>query len=151
MQGNDQSTSNLTQFQQAITAVDATAWAVLTSALQEGQAELDAADPDDVWNVTARFFPRTGQFSASNREGQPSMSHECFPSDIVKPPHAGGILETVAMGHGDVVVIVSMVPYLRAGHEASPHALAKALLEEAQRVVDLGLWVGEPSQNLLKL
>ena len=151
MQGNDECADNLTRFQEAITAVDATAWAVLTSALQDGQAELDAADPNDAWNVTARFLPRTGQFSSSNKEGQPSLPQSCFPSDIVTPPHAHNILENVAMGHGEVIVLVSMVPYLRAGHEATPHALARTLLGEAQRVVDLGLWVSEPSQKLLKL
>lgn len=55
------------------------------------------------------------------------------------------------MGHGEVVVMVSMVPYLRAGHEASSHALSQTLQEETQRVIDLGLWAGEPSQKLLKL
>ncbi|MFC4637841.1 hypothetical protein [Deinococcus hohokamensis] len=135
---------------QAIAEVDAAAWGHLTSAFEDGQAELNAADPNDVWNVTARFVPRTGQFGASNREGQPSLSHDCFPSDIIKPPHPGGILEAVAMGHGDVVVIVSMVLYLRAGHETSLEALARTLLREAQRVVDLGLRVDETTHKLLE-
>lgn len=55
------------------------------------------------------------------------------------------------MGHGEVVVLLSMVPYLRAGYEASPEAVASALLNEAWRVVSLGLWVGEATHTLVKL
>ena len=121
------------------------------SALQDGQAERHAADRNDAWNVTARFFPRTGRFSASNRDGQPSLPHAAYPSDLVSGPQARVILTDVASGHGDVVVILSMVPYLRAGHEASPEAVARVLLNEAHRVITLGLWVGEATRKLLKL
>lgn len=131
--------------------MDPAAWGHLTSALQDGQAELHAADRNDTWNVTARFFPRTGHFSASNRNGQPSLPHASYPSDLVSGPQACVILDDVAIGHSDVVVILSMVPYLRAGHEASPEAVARVLLREAHRVVALGLWVDQPTHKLLKL
>lgn len=123
----------------------------LTSALEDGQAEIDAADRNDPWNVTARFWPRTGQFSASDLNGQPSMRHDCFPSDLIRGHHAAAYLEDVVMGHGDVVAMISLVPYLRAGHDPSVAALAGALLDEAQRMVDLGLWIGESTEQMLLL
>ncbi|GGM53390.1 hypothetical protein GCM10008956_31730 [Deinococcus arenae] len=116
MQETDESTSTLALSQQAITAVDATAWVVLASALQEGQAELDAADSNDVGNVTVSFFSRTGEFIARDRDGWHSLDHDCCPGDIVRC----GLLATVAVGHGEVVVMVSVVPYLRAGMRLYP-------------------------------
>lgn len=149
--GDDGTVHERSPLLQAIAEVDADAWGHLTSALEDGQAELHAAEPNDAWNVIARFYPRTGRFGASNLEGQPRLPHDGLPSDLVSAPHARGILDDAAMGHGEVVVILSMVPYLRAGYEASPEAVAKALLNEAWRVVNLGLWVGEATRRLLTL
>ena len=114
MRENDVSVYERSPLLQVVAEVDAAAWGHLTSALQDGQAELHAADLNDAWNVTARFVPRTGRFSASNRDGQPSLPHACYPSDLISGPQARVILDDVAIGHGDVIVILSMVPYLRA-------------------------------------
>ena len=151
MRENDVSVYERSPLIHAVAEVDAAAWGHLTSAIQDGQAELHAADLNDAWNVTARFFPRTGRFSASNCDGQPSLSHDSYPSDLILGSQARVILDNVAIGHGDVVVILSMVPYLRAGHAASPEAVARVLLNEAHRLVTLGLWVGEATRKLLKL
>lgn len=55
----------------------------------------------------------------------------------------------VNMGHATVVVLISLVPYIRAGRELSVHALANALLQEVDRVIKLGLPVHEDVEVLL--
>jgi hypothetical protein len=124
----------------------------LMSALQEGLAEYDQADRNDVWNVNACFWPQTGGFTFSSRDGSRSPSQSgTYSSHLLRPGDSSGILREVGLGHAYVVVMISMTPYVRAGHELSVHALIDALLTETQRVVELGLPISETTADLLSV
>ncbi|MBZ9712500.1 hypothetical protein [Deinococcus multiflagellatus] len=135
---------------QALDEVSPDAVKTLADALRDGLEEFEAADPNDMWNVTARFWPTTCRFTRSDREGLPGVGQDCFRSELIRPDDRGEILRMVNMGHASVVVLISLVPYLRAGHEPSVHALATALLGEADRVIHLGLPAHEGLYALLQ-
>ena len=128
----------VTPLTQALKCEQPEAIEVLTVALQQGVAECEAMDRNEMWNVTARFWLTSCSFGASDWEGRPELGQECYPSNLVLDGDIGGILSMVRSGHACVVVLVSLVPYIRLGHELSVHALASELLKEAERVINLG-------------
>lgn len=139
----------ITSLTRLLETVQPEAVETLTAALHQGVAEAEAADPNDLWNVTARFWPTSGRFTRSDREGHPSLEQECFLSELIIEGDRGGILRMKSLGHADVVVLIPLVPYIRAGSELSAHALASALLDETERVVRLGLQAGDDARVLL--
>ncbi|WP_145999504.1 hypothetical protein [Deinococcus sp. UR1] len=134
---------------QALEKVDPEAAEALRAALYHGLEEFEAADRNDIWNVTARFWPAACRFTGSDREGRPGFGQTCLPSEMILPDDRGGVLRMVNMGHATVVVLISLVPYIRAGQELSVHALANALLQEVERVIKLGVPVHEDVEVLL--
>lgn len=139
-----------TPLTEAIEVVDPKAAETLLAALHHGLEEFEAADRNEMWNVTARFWPATCSFTGSDREGQPGFGQACFPSEMILPDDREGVLRMVNMGHADVVVLISLVPYIRARQEPSVHALATALLDEAERAIKLGLPAHENVEVLLR-
>lgn len=139
----------VTPLTQALKREQPEAIRVLTVALQQGIAEYVAMDRNEMWNVTARFWLTSCGFGASDREGRPELGQDCYTSNLVLAGDGSGILSMVRSGHACVVVLVSLVPYIRSGHELSVHALASALLEEAERVINLGFLVNANIYTLL--
>lgn len=140
----------ITPFTRALHVAQPEAVETLTLALQHGLVEYEAANRNEVWNVTARLWPTSGQFTRSDREGRPGFGQDCYASSLLVSGDRSGILRMVELGNAHVVVLISLVPYLRAGHELSVHALADVLLEEAERVINLDLPAADNIHVLLR-
>ncbi len=118
---------------------------ILQKALEEGLNELRYVDPSQMHTISAQFWINSRAFFYTDVNGTifPATTvlepQEFYPSYLINASNVGHIRRQVNLGHLTVVAYKSLVPYLLAGGEASVDALARELLDEAVRVVDLGL------------
>ncbi|WP_407540270.1 hypothetical protein Q0M94_02400 [Deinococcus radiomollis] len=118
---------------------------ILLKALEEGLNELRFLDPSETHNVSAQFWIDSREFFFTDKDGSivPATTllgpEEFYPSYLIDSSNVDQVQRQVRLGHLTVVAYESLVPYLQSGGEASVDALAKKLLDEAARVVNLGI------------